>query len=91
MLEGLKAPVKTKLCALAARRLDLSDSDQEMLDNALADTTWASHSLYFALKELGFHVSKDLIGHHKERGMQVLQNLNTAKKLINSTFRSPVT
>jgi len=65
MLEGLKAPVKTKLCALAARRLDLSDSDQEILDNALADTTWASHSLYFALKELGFHVSKDLIGHHR--------------------------
>jgi len=31
----------------------------------LADTTWASHSLYFALKELGFHVSKDLIGHHR--------------------------
>jgi len=65
MLEGLKAPVASKLCALGARRLNLSDSDKELLDNALADTTWATHSLYFALKELGFHVSKDLIGFHR--------------------------
>jgi hypothetical protein len=67
MLEGLKAPAKDKLCALASKRLDLSDSDQEMLDSALADHTWATHSLHFALKELGFHISKDLIGFHRKR------------------------
>jgi len=66
MLEGLKAPAKTKLCALGAKRLDLSESDQAILDEALADSAWASHSLHFALKEQGFHVSKDLIGTHRK-------------------------
>ena len=66
MLEGLKAPANKNLCILAVNRLKLSESDQAILDEALADSAWASHSLHFALKEQGFHVSKDLIGTHRK-------------------------
>jgi hypothetical protein len=32
----------------------------------LQDASWASHSLHYALKEQGFHVSKDLIVTHRK-------------------------
>jgi len=90
MLEGLKAPVASKLCALGARRLNLSDSDKELLDNALADTSWATHSLYFALKELGFHVSKDLIGFTGTRYASVTKSQHS-QKANQLNLWSPVT
>jgi len=65
MLEELKPP-ENNICALAKKRLELSETDQAILDDALANTNWAAHSLHFALKDLGFHVSKDLLGHHRK-------------------------
>ena len=66
MLEELKLPDKMKLCSLGVKRLDLSETDRNILDEALEDKNWAAHSLHFALRDLGFHVSKDLIGNHRK-------------------------
>lgn len=65
MLEGLSKPKNDRLCGVMAKRKTLDESDQRILDEALADPEWSSYQLQIALASLGFRTAIETIRKHR--------------------------
>lgn len=67
MLENLGEPQSKHLCAFAKKMRELSESDQKILEEALANPEWGNMLLTRRLNELGFVVYRDTLTRHRNK------------------------
>ena len=66
MLEGLKPPKSDKPCAVISLANAMSETDRDILLDAVADTqAWTSNALSKALRERGIVIADHTITKHR--------------------------
>jgi hypothetical protein len=67
MLENLGTPDSKRLCTMAKKMRDLDESDQKILEDALANPEWGNLLLTRRLTELGFPIARDTLTRHRNK------------------------
>jgi hypothetical protein len=67
MLENLGEPQSKSVCKLVMKMRELDESDQKILEDALADPAWGNSLLTRRLNELGFTVYRDTLTRHRNK------------------------
>lgn len=67
MLEGLKPPIKDRLCIIGVKASELSKEDVKILNEAIDNHLWSSSSLAEELTKRGFTVARGSIEKHRKK------------------------
>lgn len=67
MLENLTPPVRLRTCKVAEISATLSDSDKQILEDAISSPEWPIKALSRALGERGIQVSDTPLSSHRAR------------------------